>query len=333
MVLFRHHWIGIDALQRVGWVGVDLFFVLSGFLVSGLLFSEYKKTGEIKPVRFLIRRGFKIYPLFYLSILFTAFYLLFINPYLNYKGVLIKLLPEVFFIQNYRFGFWAHHWSLAIEEHFYILLSLAIFLLIKYKRLHNIKWLAALIFTGCLGLRILSNIYLPNNENFDETHLRIDSLFAGVVIGFAYHFHPEKLKEFYAKYKIILITCCFIPLSFLFTHPLESVLLKTVGFSLLYISFSSLLLVFLFDVKSLSPFTRPISKIGFYSYSIYLFHLYLPKFVVGETYLHEGEFTLSVWVFVSFLIYFIGSILLGILMSKLVEIPFLKLRDRWFPKT
>lgn len=45
-----------------GWVGVDLFFVLSGFLVSGLLFEEYKKRGSLDLKRFLIRRGFKIYP-------------------------------------------------------------------------------------------------------------------------------------------------------------------------------------------------------------------------------------------------------------------------------
>ena len=71
LVLFRHHWVGIDVLQRIGWIGVDLFFVLSGFLVSGLLFSEYKRYGNIKAGQFLIRRGFKIYPLFYLSIFLT----------------------------------------------------------------------------------------------------------------------------------------------------------------------------------------------------------------------------------------------------------------------
>jgi len=72
LVLFRHHWVGIDALQHIGWIGVDLFFVLSGFLVSGLLFAEYKRFGSIKPLRFLVRRGFKIYPLFYLSMAFIA---------------------------------------------------------------------------------------------------------------------------------------------------------------------------------------------------------------------------------------------------------------------
>src|SRR6185295_15310789 len=52
-------------LNRVGWIGVDLFFVLSGFLVSGLLFEEYERHGTLRVGRFLVRRGFKIYPGFY----------------------------------------------------------------------------------------------------------------------------------------------------------------------------------------------------------------------------------------------------------------------------
>jgi len=62
LVLFRHNPLGNNIFYHFGWLGVDLFFVLSGFLVSGLLFTEYKKRGEVRIKRFLIRRGFKIYP-------------------------------------------------------------------------------------------------------------------------------------------------------------------------------------------------------------------------------------------------------------------------------
>lgn len=57
--------------KETGWAGVDLFFVLSGFLISGLLFSEYKRKRSIDLARFIIRRGFKIYPSFYLMLLTT----------------------------------------------------------------------------------------------------------------------------------------------------------------------------------------------------------------------------------------------------------------------
>src|SRR5271168_36950 len=54
-----------DLWMRAGWIGVDLFFVLSGFLVSGLLFREYARYGDVRAGRFLLRRGLKIYPAFY----------------------------------------------------------------------------------------------------------------------------------------------------------------------------------------------------------------------------------------------------------------------------
>jgi len=83
LVLIQHFWIPGDApswlkplmqvLGRGGWVGVELFFVLSGFLISGLLFSEYRRFGTIKAARFLARRAFKIYPAFYA---FIAFWIL-----------------------------------------------------------------------------------------------------------------------------------------------------------------------------------------------------------------------------------------------------------------
>src|SRR5271165_4056899 len=50
---------------RGGWIGVDLFFVLSGFLVSGLLFREYRRHNSLAVPRFLVRRGFRIYPAFF----------------------------------------------------------------------------------------------------------------------------------------------------------------------------------------------------------------------------------------------------------------------------
>ena len=54
---------------QVGWIGVDLFFGLSGFLVSGLLFTEYRRHGRVEAGRFLVRRGFKIYPAFWMLLL------------------------------------------------------------------------------------------------------------------------------------------------------------------------------------------------------------------------------------------------------------------------
>ena len=68
---FKYIQLFFSVIKIGGWSGVDLFFVLSGFLISGLLFKEYKQTGTIKMKTFLIRRGFKVYPGFVLFILFS----------------------------------------------------------------------------------------------------------------------------------------------------------------------------------------------------------------------------------------------------------------------
>src|SRR5262245_18590909 len=90
--------LGIDSflrvLQRGGWAGVDRFFVLSGYLVCGLLFDEYRKHGGVDPVRFLIRRGFRIYPAYYAMIAFSVA--------MSWKWVKAQnVLVETLFLQGY----------------------------------------------------------------------------------------------------------------------------------------------------------------------------------------------------------------------------------------
>lgn len=311
-----------------------MFFVLSGFLVSGLLFKEKQATGTIKRWRFFARRGFKIYPMFYLSIIIT-FIILLTTTTLNYKGAIIKLLPEIFFVQNYKFGFWGHHWTLAVEEHFYILLLIFLYFLKRYDLIPRI---AVGIFIVCLILRLIQNYLLDYDGNFGQTHLRIDSLFAGVLISYYYNYHFEVLKRFYRKRKKLIIPLIILPFTFTWqTTGVDSFFIKTFGFTLIYIGFSALLITFLFGsaekiITSVfsSYFYRFISWVGFYSYGIYLFHYYIVKFVVPEKYQGYVEFTLEM--VVSFLFYCTLSIALGVIMSKIVEIPMLKVRDRWFPK-
>lgn len=91
--------------------------MLSGFLISRLLFNEYKRSGRIDMKRFLIRRGLKIYPAFYVLMLYTA-----IDELLTRGRVPEKILGDLLFGQNYFPHIWAHGWTLAVEEHFYWLL-------------------------------------------------------------------------------------------------------------------------------------------------------------------------------------------------------------------
>ena len=321
LVLFRHHWVGIDALQHIGWAGVDLFFVLSGFLVSGLLFKEYKDFGDVSRGRFLVRRAFKIYPLFYVSLLIMVVLAYTVGwsevNNLSNEQMAQRVIHEAAFVQNYLPGLVGFHWSLAVEEHFYLLVALFFPLI-----LHHLRYVAPVVFVGCLALRF----YEPG---FSETHLRIDSLLAGVCVAYFYHFHD--LGRFYRTQKKILIVAAALPLLFIFDDPLSSTFTRTIGFSIFYVSFGSLLIIFLY--ADLERFLwKPVGNLGLYSYGIYLFHIYPIRFIVGDKYLGDYPHQFSWDVIPSFLAFVSVSIILGVGMSKLVEVPFLAIREKYFPR-
>jgi len=164
-----------------GWVGVDLFFVLSGFLVSGLLFREYKLRRRVSLGRFYMRRGWKIYPPFFALIAVTVFW-----QSCQHGGTPpSQLTAEVFFVQNYFGGLWDHTWSLAVEEHFYILLPLILVILLKLRGTTQspfkpIVGIALLVGLVTLALRI-ANSHMRSGFYFEThlfaTHLRLDALF------------------------------------------------------------------------------------------------------------------------------------------------------------
>ena len=99
---------------------MDLFFVLSGFLVGGLLFNELRGRGKLDVPRFLIRRGFKIWPSYYVYLAAVAV----LMARRSVPGLAASLLPNLLNVQNYFGTPLQHTWSLAVEEHFYLALPL-----------------------------------------------------------------------------------------------------------------------------------------------------------------------------------------------------------------
>ena len=317
LVLGRHH-DTIPLWSRIGWAGVDLFFVLSGFLISGLLFSEYKKYGRIDVKRFWIRRGFKIYPPFYALMFLTILYSL-----IRYQTVSRAALGDLFFLQNYISCIWTHGWSLAVEEHFYVLLPLLLLLMIwvsgnKENPFRAIPLVSIALTVACLYLRIqvVSRPGVDWNAVMFPTHLRVDSLFAGVVLGYYSHFQPDVLMQSSRAALFLCGLALLIP-ALLFGNI---VFVGTVGLMLVFLGFACILIAAVNSKASKNLLARALAGIGYYSYSIYLWH-------AVPNYLFFPELHLSL---IRFAIYVISAIALGIAMAMLIERPFLVLRDRWF---
>lgn len=103
-----------------GWTGVDLFFILSGYLIGRQLWREYQRTGDVDVPQFVLRRGFRIWPLYAVFAIGTP--LLTSAPF---------AWSDVLFVSNYVGGSVRGGWSLSTEEQFYIVLPLAVALLAR----------------------------------------------------------------------------------------------------------------------------------------------------------------------------------------------------------
>ncbi|MEI6876293.1 MAG: acyltransferase, partial [Spirochaetota bacterium] len=128
--------------HRLGRTGVELFFILSGFLIGGLLFRETSGTGRIDIWRFWIRRGFKIWPSYWLLLLVLA--LTRTTGYIDTRSIgtaLQSAAMHLFFLQNYLpDNPNGPTWSLAVEEHFYLFLPLLLGAVLAFARWRKTDW-------------------------------------------------------------------------------------------------------------------------------------------------------------------------------------------------
>ena len=321
------HWI-TKIWARGGWSGVDLFFVLSGFLVSGLIFKEYKKTGGFAAGRFLIRRGFKIYPSFWLLIAATW-------AYTSFRGLEFtqdELWGELLFIQNYYDHIWNQTWSLAVEEHFYVFLALLCFLAVKIRKqdpFELIPKLFAFFAIACFLMRfyITMNFQFRFYDYYSPSHLRFDSLFFGVLISYLWHFkdlgNNSRLlnsRNWIAAMGVLM----FVPF-FVFEMPVTPWLLS-IGLIGGYLGSGCVLLALMKTDVGNNLAVNYAARIGKYSYSIYLWHMAVVRWVIPEAAIDPQ----ANW-FLYSSVYLFFSILGGIILSKTVEYPMLKLRDWLFP--
>lgn len=319
-------WYPLAVWYQCGWVGVDLFFVLSGFLVSGLLFAEYQKKGSLHIRRFWIRRGLKIYPAFYFFLIVT----LLVTFWQEKTYPLILILGEVFFIQNYVGGLWNHTWSLAVEEHFYFLLPLLLggFALRNKNNVNPFKSIPVVVL--CVSGAVLLvrswhawTVPYSHLTHMFPTHLRIDSLFFGVLLSYQFHFFRTGFIAFCQKWSRWLwgVGGLLLLISVIFSF--DSVVTQSFGLTGIYVGAGLWLSAALVWEAKWWGLEKVIARIGRDSYSIYLWHmpvkvwilpLLFPSPTVGEV-----------------LVFLLLSVGFGMFVAKFCEWPILRLRDRWFP--
>jgi peptidoglycan/LPS O-acetylase OafA/YrhL len=276
----------VNQVRLRGWIGVDLFFTLSGFLITGILFDTRSDSHYFK--RFFARRSVRIFPIFYL--VFSIFLLL--TPIFRYQwqpGHTLFLLYlgnfslaansslEVIRSANHpaASAHLVHFWSLCVEEQFYLIWPLAVWLI--KDRIRLIRFATALSVLALVLRIVMVKVVRPENIDGWMVHqlpFRMDSLLLGAILALLLRGKAADQWQRRCKWIFLISTGVFIALS-IAAPNLYAPWLMTSGFSLLALASAGLIGV---TLRPGSPAfrlfnVRPLRVLGKYSYGFYVYHV------------------------------------------------------------
>lgn len=312
------------AAVNFGQRGVDLFFVLSGYLIGTIALREFFDTGRIQLGRFWSRRWLRTLPAYYAVL--ALYGLKQFVP--SARAGLVDPLSYVVFAQSYVVGSlndFAHSWSLAVEEHFYLalpLLLIAFGLLGSKARAHVVALLVALAlafvatrhFVASTGIEVYPKL----------SHWRTDGLLVGVILA-ALHLRSDRFSHSLQHHRgawigatLVLTAVAFVVHFMGSAYWEESAVAACTGAVVLGIGHNSLL--------ESAGRLRIVRWLAFVSYSLYLIH----PLVLGtlRVYVFHPDLGDPVGVAVFFVVGFTLSGVAAHLLYLFVEQPFMKYRDR-----
>lgn len=256
-------------LNDGGFLGVDLFLVLSGFLITSILVTEQEATGSVNMRRFYARRARRILPPLIATIVIAR---AFASPLVE-----IPALPTLFFYANYIppwvLGTLAHTWSLSVEEQFY--LAWPLLLLVLGRR--RVAFLFAVIFAALIARVVLLDSGMPALDVFRNTLARADSLALGCLAAIAHRQHialpPAKVAATgFAGIVFVVIIGTFEPRIYGLWLTAFSAICALTLLAVLALPKSSLL------ARVLA--SKTMTYVGSRSYGLYLYHV--PVFAVAR---------------------------------------------------
>ncbi|MED5620630.1 acyltransferase family protein [Ideonella sp. BN130291] len=330
-------------LSTVGWAGVDLFFVLSGYLIGNQLFSGVARGREPSLKAFYARRFLRTLPNFYVVL---ALYFLF--PAVMGGRTPPPLWRFLTFTQNIGLQpgtAFSHAWSLCIEEQFYLLLPALLVLGLRWRL--SVRWGWGLVVGGILGGIVLRSLlwrdngleadrgvigYMPNI--YYASWARMDEFLPGVAIALLKNFHPPAWSALMARGRVLLVAALAALLllgwGILQGYYIDGYgygyFMTGFGYSLLACAFALLVLAALSPQTVLYRWRVPgAASLAAWSYAIYLTHK--PLAFIVQRQLQGTALAGAALPAVVTLVCLAG----GWLLYRAVETPFMRLRQRHVP--
>ncbi|WP_020408718.1 acyltransferase family protein [Hahella ganghwensis] len=307
-----------------GFYGVDIFFVISGYLITSILLKDLE-NGHYSILDFYERRARRILPALTAVLVFTSVVAFLVMSPEDLKSYSQSVVSVALFSSNIYFyltsGYFAtaseelpllHTWSLAVEEQFYLFFPVLLYLLWKWGRSSKkVIWgLSVLSFIGCLWFA-----EKDSSANFYLIHTRAWELFSGALVAMSYTSlarYSSTLREIFSWFGVGLLFFSILVLDKTYSHPGWATLAPVLG-TCLIIAFSNQT----HSAKFLG--NRGFVWIGLISYSLYLWHQPIYAFIRLK---FESEPPLDI-----FLIATLVSIALAWASYRYVERPF---RNRKF---
>lgn len=330
-----------EFLFRSGEVGVNIFFVLSGFLITYLLITEKLLRGTISLKNFYLRRILRIWPLFYICLVIGFIFFPLIKYFLkqDYNEIANPIM-YLFFLNNFDYiKGWPNFpdalslivlWSIAVEEQFYLLWPI----ILKYVA---IRFYIPIFLLLILGTIVFRSLHLSDSSfDFAVRNFHTFSVIGDMAIGGIFavlstsSFHFKKWIQNLSKNAIIfiyaLIAVIYFGKEYLFDSPVMLLferLIFGLGFGLIIIEQN-------FANNSFFKFSNylRISKVGNYTYGLYCLH-FLVLSIVLNTFIQfmgtpENMYSCIVIVILSF---YITNLLAKFSFSR-IEKPFLNMKEK-----
>jgi peptidoglycan/LPS O-acetylase OafA/YrhL len=340
-MVFVSHEPSFGFLSEIGWVGVDLFFVLSGYLIGNQIFAGLKSEQGFSLKTFYIRRALRTLPNFYVVL---SIYFLF--PVEAGGKAVTPLWKFLTFTQNFDLkpgSAFSHAWSLSIEEQFYVVLPLIAIATIAYLKSVRAMWSVLLLaMAAAAGMRYWMWQQVGDDYTqyyihiYYSTWCRFDELLPGVALALLKNFHSpiwtRSLKYGHHSFIAGVVTTALAMV--LFTHfsfvEAQGFLwfTTTFGYSILACGFALLTLAGLSPNSYLYRWRIPgASVLALWSYALYLVHKPLMNALLRPFRVWDISVKSALGIAAMFAL----SLLAAYVLYRLVEMPFMRLRDRYFP--